>query len=62
MDFILTKKNYKCYIIIMVSLTNLLFCNFSLLPPYLLKKPKFYIYKKSISISNSSSLLLNESI
>ena len=60
MNFIFTKKNYKYYITIIGSLTNILFCIYSLMPPYLLKKPNFYIYQ--ISNNNSSILLFNKSI
>ena len=62
MKLIFTKKNYKYYITTICTLTNLLFCIFSLMPPYLLKKPKFYIYQKSLSNGNFSFLLFNESI
>ena len=60
MNFIFIKKNYKYYITIIGSLTNILFCIYSLMPPYLLKKPNFYIYQ--ISNNNSSILLFNKSI
>ena len=40
---IFSKWKYKYYITIIASFTNLLFCIFSLLPPYLLKKPNLLI-------------------
>ena len=45
MNFIFTKRNYKYYITIIGSSTNIFLCIYSLLPPYLLKKPNLYITK-----------------
>ena len=59
--FILSKSNYKRYITIIGASTNLLFCIFSLLPPYLLKKPNFYISEKNL-LSNTSFILSNKSL
>ena len=58
---ILSKSNYKRYITIIGAFTNLLFCIFTLLPPYLLKKPNFYIYEKN-EASNTTFLLSNKSL
>ena len=43
MKFIFSKWKYKYYITTIASFTNLLFCIFSLLPPYLLKRPNLFI-------------------
>ena len=52
MKLIFTKRKYKYYMTIIGSFTNLIFCIFTLLPPYLLKKPNFYI----IVIDSSKNL------
>ena len=57
MNFIFSKRNYKYYITLIGIFTNLIFCLFSLLPPYLLKKPNFYI--SEINSSNNISEINN---
>ena len=58
---IFSKRNYKHYITIIGAFTNLLFCIFTLLPPYLLKKPNFYVSLKN-PLSNTTTLISNESL
>ena len=43
MNFIFSKKQYKIYITLITTFTNILFCIFSLMPPYLLKKPNLFV-------------------
>ena len=43
MNFIFTKRNYKYFMTIIGCCTNIIMCIFSLLPPYLLKKPNLYV-------------------
>jgi len=52
MKFVFSRRRYKYYITIIGSFANLLFCIFTLLPPYLLKKPNFFITE--INPSNNS--------
>ena len=40
---IFSRRKYKYYITTIASFTNLLFCIFSLLPPYLLKRPNLFV-------------------
>jgi hypothetical protein len=52
MKFVCSRRRYKYYITLIGSFSNLLFCIFTLLPPYLLKKPNFFITE--INPSNNS--------
>ena len=61
MNLILTKKRYKYYITGIGLFTNYLFCIFTLLPPYSLKKPNFYV--KEINLpSDSTAINYNTSV
>ena len=61
MNFIFSNRRYKYYMTLIGAFTNLLFCIFSLLPPYLLKKPDFYIIEinstNNISETNNKQSL-----
>ena len=58
---IFSRRKYKYYITIIASFTNLLFCIFSLLPPYLLKKPNFFITEiNSPKKNNSKSVIFKD--
>ena len=54
---IFSKRRYKYYITMITGFTNLLFCLFSLLPPYLLKRPNLFVTE--INSSNNSPKINN---
>ena len=59
MNLIFSKNYfYHYFIILMASFTNLLSCSFTLFPPYLLKKPTFFIIdiKNNIKLNNGHSM------
>ena len=58
---VFSKRNYKYYITAIASFTNLLFCLFSLLPPYLLKKPNLFITEIN-SLNNYPKVNNNKSV
>ena len=61
MNLIFSKRRYKYYITTIGSFANLLFCIFTLLPPYLLKKPNFFIIEINSS-NNSPKIKYNQSV
>ncbi len=61
MNLIFSKRKYKYYITAIGSFANLLFCIFTLMPPYLLKKPNFFI-KEINSSFNSQKITFNQSV
>ena len=54
---IFSRRKYKYYITAIASFTNLLFCIFSLLPPYLLKRPNLFV-----TVINSPNKNNNKSV
>ena len=59
---IFSKRRYKYYITMITGFTNLLFCLFSLLPPYLLKRPNLFVTEINSSnnypkINNNKSVV-----
>ena len=61
MNFIFSKRRYKYYITLIGIFTNLLFCIFTLLPPYLLKKPNIYVIEIN-SPNNIPEINKNQSV
>ena len=61
MNFIFSKRRYKYYITLIWIFTNLLFCIFTLLPPYLLKKPNIYVIEIN-SPNNIPEINKNQSV
>ena len=52
MNLVFSKNYYYYFIVLVATFTNLLSCSFTLFPPYLLKKPMFFITEINIGQNN----------